>query len=105
MLVEYIKDIIDDSRWDVELTDGKYIVKRIMDCKDNDFTYKLGEPATHWMAEQIKIQLRIYLPEDMFEVKYEFINVPKPNMSRFYNSANTSYQISYTGIIIERSEL
>ena len=104
MLVDYIKDIVDNDGWDVEIKEGKYIIKRIVDCKDNYLTYSLGKTALHWMVESMRVQLRIYLPEDMYEVKYEFINTPKPKI-QLYSSTHTSYQNNYTGILIDRPEL
>jgi hypothetical protein len=120
MLIDYIKDIVDSDGWDIEIKEGKYIVKRILDCKDNYLTYSLGKTASHWMVESMRVQLRIYLPEDMYEVKYEFINTPKPKIQLYggidmakkadtyinvYRLYENNIRAHITETIIERPEL
>jgi hypothetical protein len=81
MLVDYIKDIVDSDKWVVELTDGKYIVKQIIDCKECSLTQAARETGMSWIVSVIKKKLKQYLPKDViYEVKYELINVPKPNI-------------------------
>ncbi len=81
MLTEYIKDIIDRDKWEVELTDGKYIVKQIIDCKECSLTQAARETGMSWIVSGIKKKLKQYLPKDViYEVKYELINAPKPNI-------------------------
>jgi hypothetical protein len=81
MLVDYIKDIVDSDKWVVELTDGKYIVKQIIDCKECSLTQAARETGMSWIVSGIKKKLKQYLPKDViYEVKYELINVPKPNI-------------------------
>jgi hypothetical protein len=81
MLTEYIKDIIDRDKWEVELTDGKYIVKQIIDCKECSLIRAVRESLILWKVVEIKKKLKQFLPKDViYEVKYELINVPKPNI-------------------------
>jgi hypothetical protein len=81
MLVDYIKNIIDNDKWDVKLTDGKYIVKQIIDCKENSLIQVVRENGMYSAVSGIKKKLKQYLPKDViYEVKYELINVPKPNI-------------------------
>jgi hypothetical protein len=81
MLVDYIKDIVDSDKWVVELTDGKYIVKQIIDCKECSLTQAARETGMSWIVSGIKKKLKQYLPKDViYEVKYELINVSKPNI-------------------------
>jgi hypothetical protein len=85
MLTEYIKDIIDRDKWEVELTDGKYIVKQIIDCKECSLTQVVREAGISWIVVEIKKKLKQFLPKDViYEVKYELINVPKPKI-RLYS--------------------
>jgi hypothetical protein len=86
MLVDYIKNIIDNDKWDVKLTDGKYIVKQIIDCKENSLMQAVRETGMYLAVSGIKEKLKQYLPKDViYEVKYELINVPKPKI-RLYTS-------------------
>jgi hypothetical protein len=81
MLVDYIKDIVDSDKWDVKLTDGKYIVKQIIDCKECSLTRAVRETGMSWIVSVIKKKLKQYLPKDViYEVKYELINSPKPKI-------------------------
>ena len=85
MLTEYIKDILDNDKWDVKLTDGKYIVKQIIDCKECSLTRAVRETGMLWVVVEIKEKLKHYLPKDViYEVEYELINVPKPKI-RLYS--------------------
>jgi hypothetical protein len=78
MLVDYIKNIIDGGVWDVELTDGKYIVKQIVDCKDNEEAFYILNHINITIINGVKYELKKYLPEGIiYEVKIELINVPK----------------------------
>ncbi len=84
MLVEYIKDIIDSDEWDVKLTDGKYIVKQLIDCKESRLTMAVRETGMSMAVSGIKEKLKQYLPKDViYEVKYELINVPNPKIQLY----------------------
>jgi hypothetical protein len=80
MLVEYIKNIIDNSRWEVELKEGKYLVRRVYDCLHNNILYGSMESTRHIWVKYMKEKLKVYLPEDMFDVKIELINIPRINL-------------------------
>jgi hypothetical protein len=101
MLVEYIKDILNSELWDVEFTDGKYIVKQLIDCKNNDFKYQFSMIHADTLRRNIKIQLKTYLPEEvLYEVICELINVPKPEI-RLYtsiNKDNANYDYTYINL-------
>jgi hypothetical protein len=101
MLVEYIKDIIDSDKWDVKLTDGKYIVKQIIDCKENSLMPAVRETAICLAVSGIKKKLKRYLPEDViYEVKYELINVPKPKIQLYTSGGEDmlKYADTYTNL-------
>ena len=84
MLVDYIKNIVDSDKWDVKLTDGKYIVKQIIDCKESSLTQAVREAGMYLVVSGIKEKLKQYLPKDViYEVKYELINVPKPKIQLY----------------------
>ena len=125
MLTEYIKNIIDNDKWDVKLTDGKYIVKQIIDCKECSLTRAVRESLILWKVVDIKEKLKHYLPKDViYEVKYELINVPKPKIRLYgdidvvnnlenYTHIRRLYDNNFMGYgswdnnvpVIERSEL
>jgi hypothetical protein len=104
MLVEYIKDIIDSDKWDVKLTDGKYIVKQIIDCKENSLMQAVRETAICLAVSGIKKKLKRYLPEDViYEVKYELINVPKPKIQLYTSGGEDMLKYDYTYINLQSS--
>ena len=80
MLVEYIKNIIDNSIWEVELKEGKYLVSRSYDCLYNSLLYNSMENNRYYWVKYMKEKLKDYLPEDMFDVKIELINIPRINI-------------------------
>jgi hypothetical protein len=80
MLVEYIKNIIDNSRWEVELKEGKYLVSRDYDCLYNTLLYNNMENNRYYWVKYMKEKIKVYLPEDMFDVKIELINIPRINL-------------------------
>lgn len=125
MLVEYIKNIIDNDKWEVELTEGKYIVKQIIDCKECSLIQAVRESLILWKVVDIKEKLKHYLPKDViYEVKYELINAPKPKIRLYgdidmankldtYINVHRLYENNFMGYgswdnnvpVIERSEL
>ena len=104
MLVDYIKDIVDSDKWDVKLTDGKYIVKQIIDCKECSLTQDVRETGMSWIVSGIKKKLKQYLPKDViYEVKYELINVPKPNIQIYSGISGGQKRQIHTYINIHRT--
>jgi hypothetical protein len=99
MLVEYIKNIIDNDKWEVELIEGKYIVKQIIDCKECSLIQAVRESLILWKVVDIKEKLKHYLPKDViYEVKYELINAPKPKI-RLYGDIDVVNNLeNYTHI-------
>ncbi len=80
MLVDYIKDIVNNSRWEVELKEKKYLVSRDYDCLYNSILYKSMENNRYYWVKYMKEKIKVYLPEDMFDVKIELINIPRINL-------------------------
>jgi hypothetical protein len=104
MLVDYIKNIIDSDKWDVKLTDGKYIVKQIIDCKESSLTQAVREAGMYLVVSGIKEKLKQYLPKDaIYEVKYELINVPKPKIQLYTSGGEDMLKYDDTYINLHRT--
>jgi hypothetical protein len=78
--IEYIIDILDTDDIKVEVKDGVYHITKIYDSKKSDtlstffHLIKLTEKLT------IESKLKTYLPEKMFKIYMEVINLPEPKI-------------------------
>ena len=76
-LSDYIKDLLNDDKWVVEYVDGKYIIEKIIDCKNSHTLHSLYFSSDGVMVKQKTERLATFISKDLFEIKFNLINIPK----------------------------
>ena len=76
---EYIIDILDNDDIKVEAKDGIYHITKIYDSKKSDTLTNLFHLIKLTDKLTIESKLKTYLPEKMFKIYMDVINLPEPN--------------------------
>jgi hypothetical protein len=77
---EYIIDILDNDDIKVEAKDGIYHITKIYDSKKSDTLNNLFHLIKLTDKLTIESKLKTYLPEKMFKIYTDVINLPEPNI-------------------------
>jgi fructose-1,6-bisphosphatase len=77
---EYIIDILDTDNIKVEVKDNVYHITKLFDAKKSDTLSSLFHLVKLTNKLFIESKLRTYLPEKMFKIYMEVINLPEPNI-------------------------
>jgi hypothetical protein len=77
---EYIIDILDNDDFKVEAKDGIYHITKIYDAKKSDTLSTFFHLVRLTNKLTIESKLKTYLPEKMFKIYTDVINLPEPNI-------------------------
>ena len=77
---EYIIDILDTDDIRVEVKDDVYHITKLFDAKKSDTLSTFFHLVKLTNKLTIESKLRTYLPEKLFKIYMEVINLPKPVM-------------------------
>jgi hypothetical protein len=77
---EYIIDILDNDDIKVEAKDGIYHITKLFDAKKSDTLSSLFHLVKLKNKLTIESKLKTYLPEKMFKIYMEVINLPEPKI-------------------------
>ncbi len=77
---EYIIDILDNDDFKVEAKDGIYHITKIYDAKKSDTLSTFFHLVRLTNRLTIESKLKTYLPEKMFKIYTDVINLPEPNI-------------------------
>jgi hypothetical protein len=77
---EYIVDILDTDNIKVEVKDNVYHITKLFDAKKLDTLSSFFHLVKLTSKLTIESKLRTYLPEKMFKIYMEVINLPEPKI-------------------------
>lgn len=77
---EYIKDILDTDDIRVEVKDDVYHITKLFDAKKSDTLSNFFHLVKLTSKLLIESKLKTYLPEKLFKIYMEVINLPEPNI-------------------------
>ena len=77
---EYIVDILDTDNIKVEVKDNVYHITKLFDAKKSDTLSSFFYLVKVTNKLFIESKLRTYLPEKMFKIYMEVINLPEPKI-------------------------
>lgn len=77
---EYIVDILDTDDIKVEVKDDVYHITKLFDAKKSDTLSYFFHLVKRTSKLLIESKLKTYLPEKMFKIYTEVINLPEPKI-------------------------
>jgi hypothetical protein len=77
---EYIIDILDTDNIKVEVKDNVYHITKLFDAKKSDTLTNLFHLIKLTDKLTIESKLKTYLPEKMFKIYTDVINLPEPKI-------------------------
>jgi hypothetical protein len=77
---EYIIDILDNDDIKVEVKDNVYHITKLFDAKKSDTLSNFFHIVKLTSKLLIELKLKTYLPEKMFKIYMEVINLPEPKI-------------------------
>ncbi len=77
-IIDYIIDILDTDNIKVELKNDVYHITKLFDAKKSDTLSSLFHLVKLRNKISIQSKLKTYLPDKMFKIYMEIINLPEP---------------------------
>lgn len=95
-IIDYIIDILDTDNIKVELKNDVYHITKLFDAKKSDTLSSLFHLVKLRNKISIQSKLKTYLPDKMFKIYMEVINLPEPKTIVIKSSDH--YKDLYGGI-------